>query len=112
MTTLEGGLLLFVTLLVVFGVYWLVAITRLTETGIQEVVHSLEQGGWVRRFKIIILISAILAHCYLWFLLQGGQRLQGAAAREGHRAGPNRAGTRPRPRLQHESHSSGRALAV
>ena len=30
-----------------------------TETKVQHFVHALEEGGWVRRFKILVMLSAI-----------------------------------------------------
>ena len=38
-----------------------------TETKVQQFVHKLEEGGWVRRVKVITIFSAILYMNYLWF---------------------------------------------
>lgn len=42
-----------------------------TETKVQQFVHQLEEGGWVRRVKVIVLISAIAFINYLWFFKEG-----------------------------------------
>src|SRR5882757_8673377 len=42
-----------------------------TETKIQQLVHTLEQGGWVRRVKLVLLLSAIAFVTYLWFFKEG-----------------------------------------
>jgi hypothetical protein len=42
-----------------------------TETKVQEFVHKLEEGGWVRRVKIVVLLSAIAFVNYLWFFKEG-----------------------------------------
>lgn len=62
-----GALFLILTGLLV----WLIRTTRPTEAGIQEAVHKLEEGVWVRRVKIIILLSAIAFVNYLWFFKEG-----------------------------------------
>lgn len=38
-----------------------------TETKVQQFVHKLEEGGWVRRFKVTVVVSAIVFLNYLWF---------------------------------------------
>jgi hypothetical protein len=42
-----------------------------TETKIQQFVHTLEEGGWVRRLKVLLLLAAIAVVCYLWFFKEG-----------------------------------------
>lgn len=42
-----------------------------TETKVQQFVHQLEEGGWVGRFKALVLISAIAFMNYLWFFKEG-----------------------------------------
>ncbi len=42
-----------------------------TETKIQQFVHKLEEGGWVRRFKVLVLLSAIAFVNYLVFFKEG-----------------------------------------
>ncbi len=42
-----------------------------TETKIQQFVHKLEEGGWVRRLKVLVLLSAIFFMIYLWFFKEG-----------------------------------------
>src|SRR5471032_3628069 len=42
-----------------------------TETKVQQFVHALEEGGWVRRVKIVLLLSAIGFVTYLWFFKEG-----------------------------------------
>ena len=42
-----------------------------TETKIQQFVHQLEEGGWVRRFKIVVVFSAMAFMIYLWFFKEG-----------------------------------------
>ena len=38
-----------------------------TETKVQEFVHKLEEGGWVKGVKVLVICSAILFNLYLWF---------------------------------------------
>jgi len=57
---------------VLLGIYWLNQIARLSETSIQQLVHTLEEGGWVRRVKFVLLVSAIAFIVYLWFFKVGG----------------------------------------
>lgn len=38
-----------------------------TETKIQEFVHKLEEGGWVKRVKFLVILSAVFFNLYLWF---------------------------------------------
>src|SRR5881394_1556488 len=42
-----------------------------TETKVQQFVHNLEEGGWVKRVKIVLLISALGFLNYLWFFKEG-----------------------------------------
>ena len=41
------------------------------ETKIQAFVHRLEEGGWVRRFKVLVLLSALAFVIYLTFFKEG-----------------------------------------
>ena len=38
-----------------------------TETKIQEFVHKLEEGGWVKKVKFLVILSAVFFNLYLWF---------------------------------------------
>ena len=38
-----------------------------TETKVQEFVHKLEEGGWVKRVKFLVILSAVFFNLYLWF---------------------------------------------
>ncbi|MEP6669244.1 MAG: glycosyltransferase family 39 protein [Chthoniobacter sp.] len=67
----EHVIWLLVGLGVLVGIFFLVQYIRLSETSIQQMVHTLEQGGWVRRVKTIILLSAIAFVTYLWFFKEG-----------------------------------------
>jgi hypothetical protein len=49
------------------GIYFLVQYAKVNEVSVQQMVHSLEQGGWVRRVKVVLLLSAIAFVVYLWF---------------------------------------------
>ncbi|EDY19109.1 hypothetical protein CfE428DRAFT_3286 [Chthoniobacter flavus Ellin428] len=49
------------------GIYFLVQYARVNETSVQQMVHTLEQGGWVRRVKVVLLLAAIAFMVYLWF---------------------------------------------
>ena len=49
-----------------------------TETKVQQFVHKLEEGGWVRRVKVITILSAILYMNYLLFY-QDGNGFRGLA---------------------------------
>lgn len=51
----------------IIGIYFLVRYLRVNETSIQQLVHTMEQGGWVRPIKVIVLISAMAFMVYLWF---------------------------------------------
>lgn len=42
-----------------------------TETSIQQFVHRLEEGGWVRRLKVLVLLSALAFLVYLNFFKEG-----------------------------------------
>jgi hypothetical protein len=70
-TRLEIAVWLVVTAVLVVALYFLIQFARLSETKIQHVVHMLEQGGWVRRVKVILLLSAIGFVTYLWFFKEG-----------------------------------------
>ncbi len=62
----------FILGLVLLGaVYWVVKKSATNEVSIQQAVHSLEEGGWVRRVKVVVLISAIAFLNYLWFFKEG-----------------------------------------
>ena len=45
-----------------------------TETKIQQLVHKLEEGGWVKRVKFAVILSAIGFNIYLWFFSNAGFR--------------------------------------
>ena len=45
-----------------------------TETKVQAFVHKLEEGGWVKRVKFAVIVSAILFNLYLWFFSTSGFR--------------------------------------
>ncbi len=45
-----------------------------TETNIQAFVHKLEEGGWVKRVKFAVIVSAILFNINLWFFRDAGFR--------------------------------------
>ncbi len=45
-----------------------------TETKIQQLVHKLEEGGWVKRVKFAVIVSAILFNINLWFFRDSGFR--------------------------------------
>ena len=45
-----------------------------TETNIQQFVHKLEEGGWVKRVKFAVIVSAILFNINLWFFRDAGFR--------------------------------------
>jgi hypothetical protein len=53
------------------GIYWVVKRSGTTEVSVQQVVHQLEEGGWVRRFKVVVVIAAIAFLNYLWFFKEG-----------------------------------------
>ena len=60
----------------VFGVLILVLVlliraSKPSETGVQEAVHALEEGKWVPRVQVIILLAAIAFVNYLWFFKEG-----------------------------------------
>jgi hypothetical protein len=58
----------FGVLLVIAGlVYWLIQRQRVTEIGVQEFVHRLEEGGMVRWMKLALLISALFFMIGMWF---------------------------------------------
>ena len=70
-TRLEIAAWLLVVAVLIVGIYYLVQFARLSEVRIQHIVHMLEQGGWVRRVKVILLLSAIGFVTYLWFFKEG-----------------------------------------
>ena len=45
-----------------------------TETKIQQFVHKLEEGGWVKRVKFAVIVSAIIFNINLWFFRDAGFR--------------------------------------
>ena len=45
-----------------------------TETKIQAFVHKLEEGGWVKRVKFAVIVSAVLFNINLWFFRDAGFR--------------------------------------
>ena len=45
-----------------------------TETQIQQLVHKLEEGGWVKRVKFAVIVSAIIFNINLWFFRDAGFR--------------------------------------
>jgi hypothetical protein len=60
-----------VLLAVTVGVYYFLRLAKLSDVQIQQFVHTLEQGGWVRKIKVILLLSAISFVVYLWFFKEG-----------------------------------------
>ena len=45
---------------------------RFSEANVQQMVHHLEEGGWVRVVKTVLLLLAAIAFvCYLWFFKEG-----------------------------------------
>jgi hypothetical protein len=56
---------------VLIGVYWLIKMATVSELTLQQIVHSLEHGGWVRRINFILLVSAVLLMLYMWFFKVG-----------------------------------------
>jgi hypothetical protein len=50
---------------------WLLSLVPTSETGAQQLVHTLEHGRWVRPVKVVLLLSAILLMLYLWFFKAG-----------------------------------------
>jgi hypothetical protein len=65
------GILGAITAVALVGIYFLVRFLRVNETSVQQLVHTLEQGGWVRRVKQVLLLSAIAFVTYLWFFKEG-----------------------------------------
>ncbi len=45
-----------------------------TETKVQHFVHKLEEGGWVKRVKFAVIVSAIIFNINLWFFRDAGFR--------------------------------------
>ena len=61
-----GGV--FFALLVVAGlIYWLLRSIATTETGMQTLVHSMEEGTWVSKLRFILLL-AVLAALFSMFI--------------------------------------------
>jgi Dolichyl-phosphate-mannose-protein mannosyltransferase len=44
------------------------------QTKIQELVHKLEEGGWVKRVKFAVILSAVIFNINLWFFRDAGFR--------------------------------------
>ena len=58
----------FAVLLGIAGLaYWLIQRQHVSEIGIQEFVHRLEEGGMVRWVKLALLLSAIFFMIGMWF---------------------------------------------
>jgi hypothetical protein len=70
-TPLEAIIGLLLTFAAFVGLYFFVKFARVNETTVQQLVHTLEQGGWVRRVKTVLLLSAIAFVTYLWFFKPG-----------------------------------------
>jgi 4-amino-4-deoxy-L-arabinose transferase-like glycosyltransferase len=70
-TALSITLWLVVAAAFLVALYFLVQFARLSEIRVQHLVHALEQGGWVRRVKVILLLSAIGFVAYLWLFKEG-----------------------------------------
>jgi hypothetical protein len=63
-----GLSILFLVLLGIAGlVYWLIQRQHVSEIGIQEFVHRLEEGGMVKWVKLALLVSAICFMIGMWF---------------------------------------------
>ena len=45
-----------------------------TETKVQQFIHTLEEGGWVKRVKFAVIVSAIIFNINLWFFRDAGFR--------------------------------------
>ena len=45
-----------------------------TETKVQQFIHKLEEGGWVKRVKFAVIVSAIFFNINLWFFRDSGFR--------------------------------------
>jgi hypothetical protein len=58
------------TILIALLVF-LIRASRPDETAVQQAVHALEEGRWVRRVQVIILLAAIAFLNYLWFFKEG-----------------------------------------
>lgn len=43
-----------------------------TETKIQQIVHNLEEGGWVKGVRLSVILAAVLFVNYLWFFSSAG----------------------------------------
>ncbi len=57
--------------LVIAGIYLLYRFLPTAEVGVQRIVHAIEEGGWVRVVKVVVLISAIFYVNFLWFFKEG-----------------------------------------
>jgi Dolichyl-phosphate-mannose-protein mannosyltransferase len=63
-----GMSVFFVVLLAIGGlVYWLIQRQHISEIGVQEFVHRLEEGRFVDWMKIALLVSAICFMIGMWF---------------------------------------------
>ena len=45
-----------------------------TETQVQQFIHKLEEGGWVKRVKFAVIVSAVIFNINLWFFRDSGFR--------------------------------------
>ncbi len=45
-----------------------------TETKVQQLVHKLEEGGWVKWVKFAVIVSAVIFNINLWFFRDAGFR--------------------------------------
>ncbi|MEI8342101.1 MAG: glycosyltransferase family 39 protein [Verrucomicrobiota bacterium] len=57
---LIGGSL-FALLAVVGLLFWLVRFVATTETGVQSMVHAMEEGSWVSKLRFVLLLAGICA---------------------------------------------------
>ena len=53
------------------GIYLLYRYLPTAETGVQRIVHAMEEGGWVRVVKVVVLISSLFYMNFLWFFKEG-----------------------------------------
>ena len=44
----------------------------INQTKVQELVHKLEEGGWVKKVKFAVIVSAIIFNINLWFFRDAG----------------------------------------
>ena len=59
------------TALVLTGIYLLYRFLPTAESGVQRIVHAMEEGGWVRVLKVTVLISSLFFMNFLWFFKEG-----------------------------------------